>query len=66
MPNSIDHFLDLAANVNRWALFPGDVSCANSLSYLTDLKVEHRKSRWKIEVAIKLADDYAKNVHGAR
>jgi effector-binding domain-containing protein len=42
---------------DRWDDEKGDAFWARYESYLTDPKIEHRKTKWKIEVAIKLADD---------
>ena len=42
---------------DRWDGEKGDAFRARFESYLTDPKIEHRKTRWEIEVAIKLADD---------
>jgi effector-binding domain-containing protein len=41
---------------DRWDTEQGDNFRGRYESYLTDPKVEPRKSRWKIEVAIKLAE----------
>ena len=41
---------------DRWDTEQGDNFRGRYETYLTDPKVEPRKSRWKIEVAIKLAD----------
>jgi effector-binding domain-containing protein len=41
---------------DRWDSEQGDNFAGRYESYLTDPKVEPHKSRWKIEVAIKLAD----------
>jgi effector-binding domain-containing protein len=41
---------------DRWDTEQGDNFRGRYESYLTDPRVEPRKSRWKIEVAIKLAD----------
>ena len=41
---------------DRWDAEQGDNFSGRYETYLTDPKVEPRKSRWKIEVAIKLAD----------
>jgi effector-binding domain-containing protein len=41
---------------DRWDTEQGDNFAGRYETYLTDPKVEPRKSRWKIEVAIKLAD----------
>jgi effector-binding domain-containing protein len=41
---------------DRWDDPKGDAFCARYESYLTDPKLEHRKTKWEIEVAIKLAD----------
>lgn len=42
---------------DRWDTEQGDNFRGRYESYLTDPKVEPRKSKWKIEVAIKLAED---------
>jgi hypothetical protein len=42
---------------DRWDTEQGDNFRGRYETYLTDPKVEPRKSRWQIEVAIKLADD---------
>ena len=42
---------------DRWDTEQGDNFRGRYESYLTDPKIEPRKSRWKIEVAIKLADE---------
>jgi effector-binding domain-containing protein len=41
---------------DRWDTEQGDNFRGRYETYLTDPKVEPRKSRWQIEVAIKLAD----------
>ena len=41
---------------DRWDTEQGDNFHGRYETYLTDPKIEPRKSRWKIEVAIKLAD----------
>jgi effector-binding domain-containing protein len=41
---------------DRWDTEQGDNFNGRYETYLTDPKIEPRKSRWKIEVAIKLAD----------
>lgn len=41
---------------DRWDTEQGDNFAGRYETYLTDPKVEPRKSRWQIEVAIKLAD----------
>jgi len=41
---------------DRWEDPKGDAFRCRYESYLTDPKIEHRKTRWEIEVAIKLAD----------
>jgi len=41
---------------DRWDTEQGDNFSGRYETYLTDPKLEPRKSRWKIEVAIKLAD----------
>lgn len=40
---------------DRWDTASGDNFRCRYESYLTDPKIEHRKTRWHIEVAIKLA-----------
>lgn len=42
---------------DRWDTEQGDNFRGRYETYLTDPKVEPRKSKWKIEVAIKLADE---------
>ena len=42
---------------DRWDTEQGDNFSGRYETYLTDPKIEPRKSRWKIEVAIKLADN---------
>ena len=42
---------------DRWNTEQGNHFRSRYETYLTDPKVEPRKSKWKIEVAIKLADD---------
>jgi hypothetical protein len=42
---------------DRWNDAKGDAFCSRYESYLTDPKVEPHKTKWKIEVAIKLADN---------
>ena len=41
---------------DRWDSEQGDNFRGRYETYLTDPKIEPRKSRWQIEVAIKLAD----------
>lgn len=41
---------------DRWDTEKGDNFRCRYEAYLTDPKVEHRKTKWKIEVAIKLED----------
>jgi hypothetical protein len=41
---------------DRWDTEQGDNFSGRYETYLTDPKIEPRKSRWKIEVAIKLVD----------
>lgn len=43
-------------NFDRWDTEQGDNFRGRYETYLTDPKIEPRKSKWKIEVAIKLAD----------
>lgn len=42
---------------DRWDTPQGDTFRSRYEAYLTDPRVEHRKTKWEIEVAIKLADD---------
>jgi effector-binding domain-containing protein len=42
---------------DRWDDVKGDAFRSRYESYLTDPKVEPRKTKWEIEVAIKLADE---------
>jgi effector-binding domain-containing protein len=42
---------------DHWDDAKGDVFAARYEAYLTDPKVEHRKTKWEIELAIKLADE---------
>jgi effector-binding domain-containing protein len=42
---------------DRWEDPKGDAFRSRCETYLTDRKTEHRKTKWEIEVAIKLADD---------
>lgn len=44
--------------VDRWDDEKGDAFRCRFEMYLTDPKVEHRKSKWDIEVAIKLVDEH--------
>ena len=41
---------------DRWDTEQGDNFRSRYETYLTDLTIEPRKSKWEIEVAIKLAD----------
>jgi len=41
---------------DRWNVPEGDAFRCRYEAYLTDYRREHRKSRWEIELAIKLAD----------
>jgi effector-binding domain-containing protein len=43
--------------LDRWTETKGDVFRCRCEHFLTDPKVEPRKTRWEIEVAIKLADE---------
>ena len=43
-------------NFDRWDTEQGDNFRGRYETYLTDPKIEPRKSKWKVEVAIKLAD----------
>ena len=45
---------------DRWQTEQGDNFRCRYESYLTDPRIEHRKSHWEIEVAIKLADEHNK------
>jgi hypothetical protein len=42
---------------DRWDDPAGDAFCCRYEAYLTDYRVEHRKSLWEIDLAIKIADD---------
>jgi hypothetical protein len=42
---------------DRWDTEQGDNFRGRYETYLTDPKIEPRRSRWKIEVAIKLVDE---------
>jgi effector-binding domain-containing protein len=42
---------------DRWEDPKGDAFRSRCETYLTDPKTEHRKTKWEIEVAIKLPDD---------
>ena len=42
---------------DRWDDARGDAFCCRYESYLTDPKIEPRKTKWDVEAAIKLADD---------
>jgi effector-binding domain-containing protein len=42
---------------DRWDDATGDAFCSRYESFLTDPHIEPRKTKWEIEVAIKLADD---------
>jgi hypothetical protein len=44
---------------DRWDTAEGDNFRCRYESFLTDPKVEPRKTRWEIEVAIKLADEHS-------
>jgi hypothetical protein len=41
---------------DRWDDPKGDAFRSRAETYLTDPKIEHRKTKWEVEVAIKLAD----------
>ncbi len=41
---------------DRWDDPKGDAFCSRYEAYLTDPKIEPRKTKWQVEVAIKLAD----------
>jgi effector-binding domain-containing protein len=45
---------------DRWDDPNGDAFRSRYESFLTDPKTEHRKTKWQIEVAIKLPDSYTK------
>jgi hypothetical protein len=49
---------------DRWDDPNGDAFRSRYESYLTDHKVEPRKTRWEVEVAIKLADEPAEDGQG--
>lgn len=42
---------------DRWQSDKGDAFAARCETYLTDPKIEPRKTKWRVEVAIKLAQD---------
>lgn len=42
---------------DRWDDPKGDAFCSRYETYLTDPKVEPRKTKWQVEVAIKIAED---------
>ncbi len=44
---------------DRWDDEKGDAFRSRYETYLTDPKIEPRKTKWEVEVAIKLADDQA-------
>ncbi|MBX3058307.1 MAG: GyrI-like domain-containing protein [Anaerolineae bacterium] len=44
-------------NVDRWDDEEGDAFACRYEAYLTDYRVEPRKSAWEVELAIKVADD---------
>lgn len=52
----IEWVRDQGMEFDRWDTEQGDNFRGRYETYLTDPKVEPRKSRWQIEVAIKLAD----------
>ncbi|MEZ4657825.1 MAG: GyrI-like domain-containing protein [Caldilineaceae bacterium] len=41
---------------DRWDVAEGDAFACRYEAYLTDYRVEHRKKKWEVELAIKLAD----------
>lgn len=43
--------------VDSWKNDKGDVFACRFEAFLTDPKIEHRKTRWDIEVAVKLLDE---------
>jgi effector-binding domain-containing protein len=44
-------------NVDRWEDPEGDAFACRYEAYVTDYRVEPRKSAWEVDLAIKLADD---------
>ena len=46
---------------DRWDDPNGDGFRCRYEAYLTDYRVEHRKTLWEIELAIKVNDEYSKN-----
>ncbi|MGJ3240326.1 MAG: GyrI-like domain-containing protein [Anaerolineae bacterium] len=48
---------DNKLTVDRWDDENGDAFRCRFEMYLTDPKVEHRKSKWDVEIAIKLMDE---------
>ncbi len=53
----IDWVRGQGMDFDRWDTEQGDNFRGRYETYLTDPKIEPRKSKWKIEVAIKLAED---------
>jgi effector-binding domain-containing protein len=49
---------------DRWDDEKGDAFCARYESYLTDPRIEPRKTKWEVEVAIKLADNQILSAQG--
>ena len=43
--------------MDRWEVKGGDAFACRYEAYLTDYRVEHRKSAWEVELAIKIDDD---------
>jgi effector-binding domain-containing protein len=53
----ISWILDNNILMDKWDDAKGDAFRSRYEAYLTDPKIEPRKTKWEIEVAIKLADD---------
>jgi effector-binding domain-containing protein len=53
----IQYIRDNNLPVDRWDDPQGDAFCCRYEMYLTDPKIEPRKTKWDIEVAIKLKDE---------
>lgn len=54
----LDFIKDNKLPIDRWDDENGDAFSCRFEMYLTDPKIEHRKSKWNVEVAIKLVDEY--------
>jgi len=47
---------------DHWAAPTGDEFCCQYEAYLTDYRLEPKKSVWEVELAIKLSDDLPRDV----